>query len=66
MLFGCPQPPAPKLWKLEKKFLMYKSISHLIFSIIIIFFFFFFFFFFWEFWSLRNIFQVVVVNLLTF
>ena len=39
MLFGCPPPPAPKLWKLEKKLLLYKSISHLIFSIIIIFFF---------------------------
>ena len=33
MLFGCPPPPAPNLWKLEKKFLLYKSISHLIFSI---------------------------------
>ena len=33
-LFGCPPPPAPNFWKWEKKrFLLYKSIPHLIFRI---------------------------------
>ena len=32
-LFGCPLPPAPNFWKLEKKFLLYRSIPCLIFRI---------------------------------
>ena len=42
MLFGSPLPPAPNFWKLEKKFLLYKSIPPLIFRIPKMFFFFFF------------------------
>ena len=62
MLFGCPPPPAPNLWKLEKwVFTVQKYIApNFQYSI------FFFFFFFWEFWSFKKNFQVVVVNLLTF
>ena len=31
--FGCSPPPAPNIWKLEKTFLLYKSILPLIFRI---------------------------------
>ena len=59
-LFGYPPPPAPNFWKLEEKFLLYKSILHLIFRIpkkV---------FFLWEFWSLKIYFKFFVVNLFTF
>ena len=59
-LFGCPPPPAPNFWKLEKRFTVQKytapNFQNSKKS----------FFFLWEFWSFKNIFEVVVFNLFTF
>ena len=45
MLFGCPPPPGPNLWKLEKKVFTVQKYIAPNFQYSLLFFFFFFFFF---------------------